>query len=165
MQEELNREQVARMIVDCAFHLHRDLGPGLLESVYEVVLTRLIQEKGLRVERQKPIPISYAGFTFDEGFRADLIVEGQVLVELKSVENLVRVHSKQILTYLRLLRMPLGLLINFGAATFKEGCHRILNGPQPFVASWLRVNQTAACESGNGEERLTRRHEGKEQVS
>jgi iron complex transport system substrate-binding protein len=165
MQEELNREQVARMIVDCAFHLHRDLGPGLLESVYEAVLARQIQEKGLRVERQKPVPIVYAGVTFDEGFRADIIVEDQVLVELKSVENLARVHSKQVLTYLRLLKKPLGLLINFGAATFKEGCHRILNGPQTFVSSCLRVNQTAACESGTGEERLTRRHEGKEQVS
>lgn len=75
MREELNREQVARMIVDCAFHLHRDQGPGLLESVYEAVLARQIQEKGLRVERQKPVPIVYAGVTLDEGFRADIIVE------------------------------------------------------------------------------------------
>ena len=104
------------------------------------MLAKLIEERGLRVQRQQPITISYAGFTFVEGFRADLIVEDVVLVELKSVENLAPVHSKQVLTYLRLLSLPLGLLINFGAATFKEGCKRIVNGPQSFVSSCLRVN-------------------------
>lgn len=135
------KEEVARVIVDCAFHLHRDLGPGLLETVYEVVLAKMIQDRGLHVERQKPISISHAGFTFAEGFRADLIVEDAVLVELKSVEKTAPVHAKQVLTYLRLLNLPLGLLINFGATTFKEGCQRILNGPQSFAASNLRVNQ------------------------
>ena len=127
--------------MDCAFRLHRDLGPGLLETVYEVVLAKLLKEQGLRVERQKPIPIRYAGFSFEEGFRADLVIEGLVLVELKSVESLSPVHSKQVLTYLRLIDLPLGLLINFGAASFKEGCKRIVNGPQSFVSSCLRVNQ------------------------
>jgi len=136
-----DKEEVARVIVDCAFHLHRDLGPGLLETVYEVVLAKLIQERGYQVERQKPIPIQYAGFQFEEGFRADLIVEGIVLVELKSVENLAAVHAKQVLTYIRLLNLPVGLLINFGAATFKEGVKRIIQGPQSFAASRLRVNQ------------------------
>ena len=136
-----DKEKIAAAVVDCAFRLHRDLGPGLLETVYEVVLARLLRDQGFAIERQKPIPIQYAGFTFEEGFRADLLIEGVVLVELKSVENLAPVHSKQTLTYLRLLGLPLGLLINFGAATFKEGCKRIVNGPQSFVSSCLRVNQ------------------------
>jgi GxxExxY protein len=136
-----DKEEVAAIIVDCAFNLHRDLGPGLLETVYEVVLEKLLQDRGLQVQRQKPITIYYAGFEFAEGFRADLMVEDVVLVELKSVENLAPVHSKQVLTYLRLLKLPLGLLINFGAATFKEGCKRIVNGPQSFASSCLRVNQ------------------------
>jgi len=135
-----DKEEIAAILVDCAFRLHRDLGPGLLETVYEVVLAKMLRDQGLEVERQKPILIHYAGVTFEEGFRADLIIEGIVLVELKSVENLAPVHSKQTLTYLRLLGLPLGLLINFGSATFKEGCKRIVNGPQSFAAC-LRVNQ------------------------
>ena len=138
-----DKEEVASMVVDCAFKLHRDLGPGLLESVYEVILAKLLQEHGLRVERQKPIPIQYAGYTFEEGFRADLIVDGVVLVELKSVENLAAVHAKQVLTYLRLMKLPLGLLINFGAATFKDGCERIVNGQQSFASSRLRVKKSS----------------------
>jgi iron complex transport system substrate-binding protein len=137
-----DKEEVAAIVVECAFQLHRDLGPGLLETVYEVVLAKLIEERGLRVQRQQPVTICYAGFTFIEGFRADLIVEDVILVELKSVGNLTPVHSKQVLTYLRLLKLPLGLLINFGAATFKEGCKRIVNGPQSFASSRLRVNQS-----------------------
>jgi len=137
-----DKEEVAAIIVDCAFHLHRDLGPGLLETVYEVVLAKMLPDRGLAVERQMPIPIKYAGFIFEEGFRADLLVEGLVLVELKSVENLAPLHAKQVLTYLRLLHLPLGLLINFGSATFKDGCKRIVNGPQSFASSCLRVNQT-----------------------
>ena len=136
-----DKEELAAIVVDCGFHLHRDLGPGLLESVYEVVLARMLQRRGLQVERQKPIRIQYEGCTFDEGFRADLLVEGTLLIELKSVEKLAPVHFKQVLTYLRLLNLPLGLLLNFGAATFKEGCKRMVNGPQSFVSSRLRVNQ------------------------
>jgi iron complex transport system substrate-binding protein len=134
-------EELAAEVVDAAFHLHKELGPGLLESVYEIVLVRILQDRGLRVERQKPIPIKYAGLHFDEGFRADLIVEGRLLVELKSVETLAPVHAKQVLTYLRLLDMPLGLLINFGAATFKEGIKRIVNDHRDFASSRLRVHQ------------------------
>ena len=136
-----DKEEIAAALVDCAYRLHRDLGPGLLETVYEVVLAKMLRDLGLSVERQKPVPIQYAGFTFEEGFRADLLIEGIVLVELKSVENLAPVHSKQTLTYMRLLGVPLGLLINFGSATFKEGCKRIVNGPQSFASSCLRVNQ------------------------
>ena len=142
------KEEVASIIVDCGFQLHRDIGPGLLETVYEVVLARMLTDQGLNVLRQQAIPIRYAGVCFDEGFRADLLVEDTVLVELKSVEKLAPVHFKQVLTYLRLLNLPLGMLINFGAATFKEGCKRIVNGPQPFVSSRLRVNQSIRREDG-----------------
>ena len=134
-------EEVSAIIVDCGYRLHVEAGPGLLETVYEVVLARMLTERGLQVRRQVPVPIELMGMKFDEGFRADLIVHDLVLVELKSVENLSPVHGKQVLTYLRLLKMPLGLLINFGSATFKEGVKRILNGPQTFVSSCLRVNK------------------------
>lgn len=120
-------EKITATVVDTAFHIHRDLGPGLLETVYEAVLEKMLRERGLSVERQKPVPIQYAGLTFDEGFRADLVVEGCLVVELKSVEKLAPVHGKQLLTYLRLMDLSLGLLINFGAATFKEGVRRIVN--------------------------------------
>ena len=113
----------------------------MLESVYDAVLAKMLGGRGLQVKRQVPVPIRVMGMTFDEGFRADLLVENQLLVELKSVENLSPVHSKQVLTYLRLLNLPLGLLVNFGAPTFKDGCRRIVNGPQSFVKSRLRVNQ------------------------
>ena len=136
-----NVEEISSEVVDAAFHLHKDLGPGLLESVYEVVLAKMLEQRGLTVERQKPIPINYAGLKFDEGFRADLIVEGNLLIELKSVENLAPVHGKQVLTYLRLLDLPLGLLINFGSATFKDGIKRIVNKHTNFASSRLRVNQ------------------------
>ena len=135
-----DREEVSRIIVDCGFQLHKELGPGLLESVYEVVLAKMLEQQGLSVRRQVPVPIEFRGIRFDEGFRADILAE-DILIELKSVENLAPVHSKQVLTYLRLLKLPLGLLINFGAATFKEGIKRIVNGQQDFVASCLRVNQ------------------------
>ncbi|MEI6673813.1 MAG: GxxExxY protein [Verrucomicrobiota bacterium] len=137
-----NIEELSAIVVDCGYRLHVEAGPGLLESVYEVVLAKMLEDKGLKVRRQAPVPIHLMGLTFDEGFRADLIVDDLLLVELKSVENLPPVHSKQVLTYLRLLHLPLGLLMNFGASTFKEGCKRILNGPQSFVSSCLRVNQS-----------------------
>ncbi|MEX1117383.1 MAG: GxxExxY protein [Terrimicrobiaceae bacterium] len=137
-----NTEELSAIVVDCAYKLHAEAGPGLLETVYEVVLAKMLEERGVRVRRQVPVPIVLMGLRFDEGFRADLIVEDQLLIELKSVENLAPVHAKQVLTYLRLLHLPLGLLINFGAATFKEGCKRIVNGQQSFASSRLRVNQT-----------------------
>jgi len=139
-----DQEELAKIVVDCGFHLHKDLGPGLLESVYEVVLEKMIKERGLTVKRQVKIPIEVMGLKFDEGFRADLLVENLLLIELKSVEKLSPVHSKQVLTYLRLLNLPLGLLINYGAATFKEGIKRILNGPQDFSNSSLRINNPSS---------------------
>ena len=137
----MNIEELSAIVVDTAFHLHKDLGPGLLESVYEAVLAGLLSEEGLHVVRQKPIPIRFAGLNFDEGFRADLIIEDCLLVELKSVEMMHPVHAKQLLTYLRLMKLPLGLLINFGGPTFKDGIRRIVNNHHNFIDSRLRVNQ------------------------
>ena len=136
-----DKEEVSRIVVDCAFHLHKELGPGLLESVYEVVLAKRLEQAGLKVERQKSVPIMIDGMKFSEGFRADLLIEESLLVELKSVENIQPIHSKQVLTYLRLLDLPIGLLINFGAETFKEGVKRVVNGPQSLLASGLRINK------------------------
>jgi iron complex transport system substrate-binding protein len=138
----METDELTGLIVDTAFHIHRDLGPGLLESVYELVLAAALQRRGLKVERQKPVSFTYDGMTFDEGFRVDLLVEGRVVVELKSVEKLAPVHAKQLLTYLRLMKLPVGLLINFGAGTFKEGVHRIVNGYTSSASPRLRVNQT-----------------------
>ena len=116
-------------IVDAALQIHRDLGPRLLESVYEAVLAKKLEARGLKVERQKILRFEYDGMMFDEGFRMDLLVENQVVVELKSVEQPAPVHKKQLLTYLKLAQRPAGLLINFGAATLKEGITRVINAP------------------------------------
>ncbi|KTE37547.1 MULTISPECIES: GxxExxY protein [unclassified Sphingopyxis] len=124
-------EALASITVDCGFHLHKELGPGLLESVYEAIMADQLARRGLDVVRQVPIPVRYGGVELPEGFRADLLVEGRLLVELKSVERLSPLHGKQVLTYLRLLEMPLGLLINFGGETFKEGVKRIVNNHRP----------------------------------
>ena len=124
--EEVDR--LAREAVDCGFAIHRDLGPGLPESVYEAILAAKLQRKGIQVERQKPLNVEYDGIILTDGFRVDLLLEGQLIIELKSVERLAPVHSKQLLTYLRLTGRSLGLLMNFGAATYKEGVRRIANG-------------------------------------
>jgi iron complex transport system substrate-binding protein len=123
----VNIEALARIAVDCGFKVHERLGPGLLESVYEAVLAQSLALRGLAVERQKPVPIRLDGLAIDEGFRADLLIEGRLLIELKSVERLAPVHGKQVLTYLRLMDLPLGLLMNFGAGTFREGIRRVAN--------------------------------------
>ena len=120
--------EITGAIVDAAYKIHTTLGPGLLESVYEAVLEKELMRRGLRVRRQVPVPIRYEDLTFDEGFRADLLVEECVVVELKSVEQMHPVHAKQVLTYCRLLDYRLGLLINFGAALIKDGIKRIANG-------------------------------------
>jgi len=131
-------------IVDAAVKLHTALGPGLLESVYETVLVRDLERRSLTVEAQKSVSFDYDGLQFIEGFRVDLLVASQVVVEIKSVEALLPVHHKQLLTYLRLMNLPVGLLINFGAATMKEGLRRIVNGFQPSNDSALRVNREHA---------------------
>ena len=120
-------EDIAKISVDCGFHLHRNIGPGLLESVYEILLFESLKEKGLSVERQKVIPITFKGRVLEEAFRADLVVENQILIELKSTERYAPVHAKQVITYLRLMDLPLGFLMNFGAATFKDGLKRLAN--------------------------------------
>ena len=123
----MTENEVAKIIVDSAYHIHTKLGPGLLESVYEVILTHALRKRGLKVERQVPIPIEFDGIKFNEGFRADLIVEDKVIVELKSTETTLPVHKKQLLTYLKLTDMKLGLLINFGARLMKQGISRVVN--------------------------------------
>lgn len=132
-EERLN--EVSGMIVDAAFHVHRELGPGLLESVYEVILADALRQRGLTVARQVPIPIRFQGKLFDEGFRADLIVNGCVIVEIKSVESLARVHKKQVLTYLKLSGLKLGLLINFGGELLKGNIERLAVGQIPNLKS------------------------------
>ena len=124
----MHLNDISGIIVDAAYKLHSALGPGLLESVYEAVLARELTLRGLTVRRQVVVPIRYEGLFFDEGFRADLLVEESVIVELKSVENLAPVHAKQVLTYCRLLDYRLGLLINFGSPLIKDGIRRIVNG-------------------------------------
>ena len=124
----MKENDIARVVVDCAYKVHKTLGPGLLESVYEVALAHELVRRGLSVSRQEAIPICYKDLTFDEGFRADLVVEDLVILELKSVEKLAPVHKKQVLTYLRLSGRKLGLLINFGSALIKDGIHRVVNG-------------------------------------
>lgn len=124
----MHENEIGTVIVQTAIELHKDLGPGLLESVYEVLLAHRLRQKGLRVERQVPVPIEFDGHRFEEGFRVDLIVEGKVIVELKSVEQVHPAHKKQVLTYLKLTGLKLGYLLNFGAAWMKDGIFRIING-------------------------------------
>ena len=132
--KKLNVEELSAIVVDAAFQIHRDLGPGLLESVYEAVLARALLRRGLCVERQKVVSFEFDGLRFDEGLRVDILVNEALVVELKSVETLAPVHHKQLLTYLRLLHLPLGLLINFDSPTFKEGIKRIVNNHTSFAS-------------------------------
>ncbi|HCE44857.1 MAG TPA: GxxExxY protein [Lentisphaeria bacterium] len=124
----MNENEIAKLILDAAFEVHRRLGPGLFESVYESILSYELNKKGLKVQRQVPIKLSYDDLIFDEGFKADIIVEEKVIIELKSVEDLHPVHKKQLLTYLRVSGMKLGLLINFNESLLKNGLVRIVNG-------------------------------------
>lgn len=120
-------EELASIAIDCGFKLHKELGPGLLESVYEILLCEALSDRGLFVERQKAIPIHYNGKIMNEGFRADLLVENMLLIEVKSTEKHAAVHAKQVLTYLRLMKLPLGILMNFGMETFRDGTKRLAN--------------------------------------
>jgi GxxExxY protein len=124
----MSENEIASKILDCAFVVHTKLGPGLLESVYEVALAHELRKLGFEAERQKPMPIRYDGILFEEGYRTDLLVEGKVIVELKSVAALSSVHAKQVLTQLRLSGLKLGLLINFGETHLKNGIKRVING-------------------------------------
>lgn len=124
----MTENQIAEIVVDACFKVHNVLGPGLLESVYETVLSYELQQRGLHVSRQHAMPVVYEGIILNEGFRADLIVENKVIVELKSVEAVAPVHKKQLLTYLRLSGKRLGLLVNFGSNLVKDGITRVVNG-------------------------------------
>lgn len=130
----MNENSIGTIVVDCAVELHRDPGPGLLETVYEVTLARALERRGLSVRRQVGVAIEHRGDRFDEGFRADLIVGNLVIVELKSVDRVTPAHKKQVLTYLRLTGLKLGYLLNFGEALMRDGITRIIHGnlsPEP----------------------------------
>jgi len=135
---QLNR--ISGDVLDLSIRLHRELGPGLLESVYETVLAGKLIELGYSVDRQKPIDIQFEGRRFEAAFRIDLLVDQKLLVEVKSVERLNPAHSKQLLTYLRLTNLQLGLLINFGGATLKEGFRRLVNNYDPSASQRLCAN-------------------------
>jgi len=124
----MNENQIGLIIVDTAINLHKNLGSGLFESVYEVILSKLLVQKGLFVQRQVSLPINFQGEHIDEGFRVDLFVDGKVIIELKSVEKITNTHKKQLLTYLKLSNTKLGFILNFGAGVMKDGIFRIING-------------------------------------
>ena len=129
-------------VVDIAVRLHRDLGPGLLESVYETVLAGKLIQRGYRVERQKPVDIIFEGTRFAAAFRVDLLIEQRLIVEIKSVERLSAAHAKQLLTYLRLMKLPVGLLLNFSEATMKAGIRRLVNNHTPSAPLRLCADET-----------------------
>ena len=124
----MNENEIGDKIIDAAMALHKELGPGLLETIYEVILAHKLKDQGLTIERQIAVPIVYNGIKFDEGFRIDLLVENKVIIELKSVEKLHKAHKKQLLTYLKLRGCKLGYLLNFGESFMKDGISRIING-------------------------------------
>jgi GxxExxY protein len=120
-------DEITGAVVTAAIQIHKDIGPGLFESVYEVLLARSLHRRGFRVDRQRSIGFAYDGIVFEQGFRLDLLVEDGVIVEIKSLDRLAPVHSKQVLTYLRLMNLPVGLLLNFGAERMIDGVKRVLN--------------------------------------
>jgi GxxExxY protein len=124
----MNENEIAQIVVDAALLVHRETGPGLMESVYEIILADELERRGLTVKRQVPISIHFNGRVFDEGFRADLLINEKVILELKSIESVKDVHKKQLLTYLKLSGKKLGLLINFGETLIKNGITRVVNG-------------------------------------
>ena len=124
----MTENEIGKIIVDASLKVHKELGPGLLELVYEVILAHELERRKLKVRRQVPVPIEYEGIKFQEGFRADLVVEDKVIVELKSVENVSGAHKKQVQTYLRLTGKKLGFFLNFNTELMKDGITRIVNG-------------------------------------
>jgi iron complex transport system substrate-binding protein len=134
-------EQLCELVVDISFKLHRDLGPGMLESAYEMILAQKLVSFGVEVDRQRSINISYDDLSIENAFRIDLLVDQKLIVEIKSLETIAPVHAKQVLTYLRLMNLPIGLLINFGGATFKGQVKRLVNNHTDFASSRLRANQ------------------------
>jgi iron complex transport system substrate-binding protein len=120
-------EEVARLAVDCGLQVHKELGPGLLESVYETLLAAKLERCGLSVERQKVLPIDLPDLKLDAAYRVDLLVSGRLIIEVKALERLASIHTAQLLTYLRLSKQPVGLLMNFGEETFRQGLRRVVN--------------------------------------
>jgi GxxExxY protein len=133
-------EELSAIAVDCGLKVHRDLGPGMLESAYEAVLAHLLEKRGLAVERQKIIPIRYDGIIIEQGFRADLIVEKKLLIELKTVERISPLHARQVTTYLKFTGLNVGLLMNFSCEKFTDGLKRIVNNHHDTSKSLLRIN-------------------------
>jgi len=128
MAQIMTENEIGTIVIDASIAVHRELGPGLLETVYEIVLARELQNRGLTVDRQVPVSIQYKNIRFEEGFRADIIISGKVILELKSVERVTAAHKKQVQTYLRLTGCKLGYLLNFGEALMKSGITRCVNG-------------------------------------
>jgi len=124
----MNENEIGKIVVNTAIHIHKNLGPGLLESVYELVMAHELERQGLIVIRQMPIQIHYKDLKFNEGFRADIVINNKVILELKSVESINNSHKKQLLTYLKLSGYKLGYLLNFNEALMKDGITRIING-------------------------------------
>lgn len=124
-------DQVSADVVGEAIQIHREIGPGLLESVYEMILAARLEQRGYRIARQHPVDIVVDGLSFPAAFRVDVLVDDRLVVEIKSVEQLSKAHAKQVLTYLRLLEQPVGLLLNFSCATMKEGIRRLVNDYRP----------------------------------
>ena len=120
-------ETLIQLTFDIGMSIHQDVGPGLLESVYERVLADRLQQHGVKVDRQQPVHVEIYGKKYDDAFRYDLLLNDMLLIEIKSLEKLGPVHSKQVLTYIRLMNLPFGLLLNFGSETFKQGMRRIVN--------------------------------------
>ena len=139
-------EAISGDVIDVAIRLHRELGPGLLESVYEMLLAARLEQMGYLIARQRAIDVEFDGIHFPAAFRTDIFVDERLLVEVKSVERLTAVHGKQLLTYLRLTHQPVGLLINFGGETLKEGLRRIVNDYRPSASPRLRVNKNRGSE-------------------
>ena len=152
-QEAQELEHLAKVTVDVALQIHRDLGPGLLESVYETLLARGIEKRGSKAERQVPIRFVYDGVEFPNGFRADILVEGRLIVEVKAVEQTVGAHVKQLITYVQLAKMPLGLLLNFGTPLLRMGMKRVVNYPRGDVGRLPRagrlLSMDGGCDSGH----------------
>jgi GxxExxY protein len=123
----MHESEISGIVIDTAMYIHRRLGPGLLESAYEPILEYELKKRGLRVERQVPVPLVWEEIELEVGFRADLIVEGKVVLELKAVEQLASIHKKQLLTYLKITGLSLGLVLNFGGELLKNGIGRVVN--------------------------------------
>ena len=134
-------DRISGDVVDVALRVHRELGPGLLESVYEMVLAGKLAKMGYKVDRQRPVDIIFEDTLFEAAFRIDLLVEDRLIVEIKSLERLSPVHAKQLLTYLRLTKQPVGLLLNFGGETLREGIRRLVNKHEPSAPPRLCANK------------------------